>query len=95
MNQSDSRLTASLRDAIGLMQELGIDRPTYVMLSSKYAALKLIKQVCPGGNSLYSGSSAAAGIEAGTIHSFMLFGIEFCWPADPPLDNVLELKEVA
>lgn len=66
----------------------GMDLPTFIMLKNKHEALKIIGQLAA-----FDRISAIRDIHSGVLHSFLLMGIEFCWPADPELANVLEVIE--
>ena len=79
---------ASLRDLIRSMQANGMVLPTFIMLKNKHEALKLIEQLAA-----FDRISVIRDIHSGVLHSFLLMGIEFCWPADPELANVLEVIE--
>lgn len=79
-----------LQDFIRSMQAAGMVLPTLIMLKNKHEALKIIEGLAP-----FDRISTIHDVQSGVIHGFLLMGIEFCWPADPPLDNVIELKKSA
>lgn len=81
-----SDFLANLQDLIRSMQAAGMVLPTFVMLKNKHEALKIIEQLAA-----FDRISAIHDVQSGVIHSFLLMGIEFCWPADPELANVLEV----
>lgn len=78
----------SLQNLIRSMQAAGMVLPTFIMLKNKHEALKIIEELAA-----FDQISAIHDIQSGVIHGFLLMGIEFCWPADPPLDSVMELKK--
>jgi len=78
----------SLQDLIRSMQMAGMDLPAFIMLKNKHEALKIIERLA-----VFDRISVIHDIRSGVLHSFLLMGIEFCWPADPELANVLEVTE--
>ena len=83
-----SDFLANLQDLIRSMQAAGMVLPTFVMLKNKHEALKIIQQLAA-----FDRISVIHDVQSGVIHSFLLMGIEFCWPADPELANVIEVIE--
>ena len=79
---------SSLQNLIRSMQANGMVLPTFVMLKNKHEALKIVEQLV-----VFDRISVIHDIRSGVLHSFLLMGIEFCWPADSELANVLEVIE--
>lgn len=88
---TEKTFVASFRELLFALQDRNIKPPAFIALASKEEAIKIVaelqmeeaeQQTAP------AYQSAIDSIQAGVLHSFLLLGVEFCWPADPPLEAV-------
>lgn len=88
----------SFRDFLLALQDHNIKAPAFIALANKHEAIRIVielqkeEELRRPAASAYQ--SAIQSIEAGTLHSFLLLGVEFCWPADP-IPDALGLRLVA
>lgn len=81
----------SFRDFLFALQDHNIKAPAFIALANKHEAIRIVvelqreEELQQPAAPAYQ--SAIQSIEAGTLHSFLLLGVEFCWPADPILET--------
>jgi hypothetical protein len=96
---TEKTFALSLHEFLAAFNYRGLRTPTFIYLSSKYEAINLIlelkKEEEPLQNFKPDYDTVIQSIEAGISHGFMLAGVEFRWPFDPPVAPVAVLKAVA
>lgn len=87
---AEKTFVRSFREFLLVLQDRNIKPPAFIALASKEEAIKIVielqteeaeQQTAP------AYQSALDSIRAGVLHSFLLLGVEFCWPADPALER--------
>lgn len=96
---TEKTFALSLHEFLAAFNCRGIKTPALIYLPSKHEAVNLIlelqKEEEPLQDFKPDYGTVIQSIEAGVSHGFMLAGVEFRWPLDPPLAPVAALKAVA